>query len=309
MTADRIVVVNGSQHGLVALLSMLAREGDVVLAEELTYPGLKAIAGLLRLRLQGWRMDAQGIVPEALDEACRAPARGVLYCVPTIHNPIAAVMGARRRAAIAEVVRRHRLTPIEDDVHGRLAANPPPPLAALVPESTYYVDEHLEDPRPRAAGRVRRRAAGHGRAPGRHRARHHVGRGAADHRDRGGLDPRRHRGVASWPRDASEAAARQALVARDARRLGGRDDRGRVPLWMTLPARVAQRDLRRRGRRRGVAVTPADAFHVGRAEAPSAVRLCLGAPRTREALARGLRAVRRPWSRGRRRRSRSSSAG
>ena len=29
VTADRIVVCNGSQHGLVALLSMLAREGDV----------------------------------------------------------------------------------------------------------------------------------------------------------------------------------------------------------------------------------------------------------------------------------------
>jgi DNA-binding transcriptional MocR family regulator len=44
-------------------------------------------------------------------------------------------------------------------------------------------------------------------------------------------------------------------------------------------------------RRRGVAVTPADAFHAVPGEPPAAVRLCLGAPRTREALARGLRAV------------------
>ena len=53
---------------------MLAREGDVVLAEELTYAGLKAIAGLLRLRLQGVAIDGEGIVPEALDDSVPRPA-------------------------------------------------------------------------------------------------------------------------------------------------------------------------------------------------------------------------------------------
>jgi DNA-binding transcriptional MocR family regulator len=41
-------------------------------------------------------------------------------------------------------------------------------------------------------------------------------------------------------------------------------------------------------RARGVAVTPAEAFTVGRGPVPHAVRLCTGAARSREALVRGL---------------------
>ena len=38
-------------------------------------------------------------------------------------------------------------------------------------------------------------------------------------------------------------------------------------------------------------MTPADAFAVDRAQAPHALRLCIGAARSREMLARGLDAV------------------
>jgi hypothetical protein len=44
-------------------------------------------------------------------------------------------------------------------------------------------------------------------------------------------------------------------------------------------------------RRQGVDVIGSDAFHVG-TDPPSAVRLCLGAPTTREDLSRGLDVVR-----------------
>jgi DNA-binding transcriptional MocR family regulator len=44
-------------------------------------------------------------------------------------------------------------------------------------------------------------------------------------------------------------------------------------------------------RARGVVVSPPEAFVVGRAPVPHAVRLCLGAPRTRADLDRALTAV------------------
>ena len=44
-------------------------------------------------------------------------------------------------------------------------------------------------------------------------------------------------------------------------------------------------------RRKGVGVTPASAFAVGRAGAPDAVRVCLGAARDRAELERGLRVL------------------
>ena len=291
VAADRIVVCNGSQHGLVALLSMLAREGDVILAEELTYPGLKAIAGLLRMRLHAVAMDGEGIVPEALDEAGRATAARVLYCVPTVQNPTARVMGAKRRAEIAAVIRGHGLTTIEDDVHGRLAVDPPPPLAALVPESTYYVTSTSKTLAPGL--RVGFVAAPPGMAE----------RLAATVRvTTWGAAPLTTEVVAGWIRDGAaeailkarraEAAARHALARETLAGLGARTSAGAYHVWMTLPDPWRSAAFAAEAHQRGVAVTAAEAFLVGRVEPPAAVRLCLGTPRTRADLLRGLRAVR-----------------
>ena len=51
-------------------LSTLARPGDVILAEGLTYPGVKAVASILHLRLEGLAIDGKGLRPEAFEEAC-----------------------------------------------------------------------------------------------------------------------------------------------------------------------------------------------------------------------------------------------
>lgn len=289
--ADRIVICSGSQHGLVALLSMLARDGDAVLVEELTYPGLKAIAGLLRLRLVGVATDGEGIVSEALEEACRTSGARLLYCVPTVQNPTAVVMSAKRRGAIAAVVRRRGLTVIEDDVHGRLAAGPPPPLAALVPQSTYYVTSTSKTLAPGL--RVGFVAAPPGTAE----------RLASTVRvTTWGAAPLTTEVVASWVRDGTaerilnarraEAAARHALARETLDGLGARTSAGAYHVWMTLPDSWRSVTFAAEAQRRGVAVTAAEAFVVGGGAPPAAVRLCLGTPRTREELLRGLRAVR-----------------
>jgi len=291
VAADRIVVCSGSQHGLVALLAMLAREGDVVLTEELTYPGLKAIAGLLRLRLSGVAIDGEGIVPEALGEACRTSGARLLYCVPTVQNPTAAVMSAKRRAELAAIIRRQGLTAIEDDVHGRLAKGPPPPLAALVPESTYYVTSTSKTLAPGL--RVGFVAAPPGMAE----------RLAATVRvTTWGAPPLTTEVVAGWIRDGAaeailsarreEAAARHSLARETLAGLGARTSAGAYHLWMALPDPWRSATFAAEAHQRGVAVTAAEAFLVGRGESPAAVRLCLGTPRTRADLLRGLRAVR-----------------
>ena len=62
-------------------------------------------------------------------------------------------------------------------------------------------------------------------------------------------------------------------------------------LWLRLPEPWRRDSFAAEARARGVLVTPADAFAVGREPAPHAVRLCLGAARTRATLTRGLDAV------------------
>ena len=63
---DRLVVFPGTQSILFNLLAYLAKPGDLVLTEALTFPGLKAAAARLGIKLAGVAMDEEGILPDAL---------------------------------------------------------------------------------------------------------------------------------------------------------------------------------------------------------------------------------------------------
>ena len=136
--ADRIIVTTGAQHGLAICLGALLRPGDVLLTEPLTYPGIRAVAELFKLRIRSVAQDDEGILPDALDLACREDSARALYCMPTLQNPTGAVMSAERRQAIATVLRKYRLPVIEDDIY-RFLTDAPPPLSAFVPELGHYL--------------------------------------------------------------------------------------------------------------------------------------------------------------------------
>jgi DNA-binding transcriptional MocR family regulator len=61
--------------------------------------------------------------------------------------------------------------------------------------------------------------------------------------------------------------------------------------WLRLPEPWRADSFVAEAQARGVVLTPAEAFAVGRAAVPHAVRLCIGAARSREALASGLGVV------------------
>ncbi|HYD30424.1 MAG TPA: aminotransferase class I/II-fold pyridoxal phosphate-dependent enzyme, partial [Azospirillaceae bacterium] len=88
-----------------------------------------------------------------------------------------------------------------------------------------------------------------------------------------------------------EAHARQALALEILPRLliGG-PPLGQH-LWLNLPEPWRREDFVAEARERGVAVTGADAFTVGRASAPHAVRIGLCQPRSRDEVVRGLKAL------------------
>lgn len=141
---ERVVLTAGAQAALYAAFSALAAPGDRLFLGELNFPGVYALAHQLGLRPTAAAGDAEGLLPEALDETCRRAAAegapgGLLYLVPTLHNPTSATLGARRREAIAEVAARHGLRIVEDDIFARLAPDPPAPVSTLVPERSYYV--------------------------------------------------------------------------------------------------------------------------------------------------------------------------
>ena len=137
--SGRLCVASGTRNALIALLASLVGSGGTLLVEALIWPTVGVVAGLLGINLIPVAIDAQGLVPEALDAACGESRAKVLYCVPTMQNPSGAVMGLQRRRDIIEVARRRGLTMVEDDAYSALLEAPPPSLSALAPDITFCV--------------------------------------------------------------------------------------------------------------------------------------------------------------------------
>lgn len=136
---ERVLLCNGASHGLMLAMGVLLQPGDLVACEELVDHGLIARSRMLGVRLCGLPTDREGIIPAALEEACRKKKIKALCCTPSMSNPASSHMGPERRQAIAELVRRHHLMVIEDDVYGALEPDRLPPLSSLLPEQAFYV--------------------------------------------------------------------------------------------------------------------------------------------------------------------------
>ena len=288
---EQVLVCTGALHAMTVVLSTITNPGDSVFTESLTYPGMKNLAHLLHLRLKGLPTDNQGIIPEAFDKACRRESTKILYTIPTIQNPLGSVMPEERRRAIAEIAVRHGVAIVEDDVHSFMLPSPPPPLSSFAPENSYYILSTSKS----IAGGMR---IGYLVAPERM-----IEPLATSLRATVWMAAPLMAEIASeWIRDGtaerlveqkrSEAAARQSIARAaldgfqfDAHPLS-------FHLWLHLPEPWRSNEFSAQLRRRGVVVTPAEAFVPGREEPPHAVRVCVGAPRSRAQLEKGLCIIR-----------------
>jgi DNA-binding transcriptional MocR family regulator len=144
MQADpqRLLLTSGAHHAISVSMSVTCGRGGTLFTELHTYPGVIALARHHGVRLVGVDMDAEGILPDALDRALttRDASPAALYVTPTMQNPTAATMSQARREAVVKVCRKHDIPIIEDDVYN-LGSDPNlRPLAALAPERTFYAN-------------------------------------------------------------------------------------------------------------------------------------------------------------------------
>lgn len=112
-SSKEIVQTCGAQHGILTVLAAVCRPGDVLLAEALTYAPFRAMAGRLGLKLAPLDMDGQGVLPEALEDACRERRVRALYCMPNIQTPTTCTMTEGRRRQIAGIAREYDLLLIQ----------------------------------------------------------------------------------------------------------------------------------------------------------------------------------------------------
>ena len=137
--AADIMLTHGGQNAIGLILNCCLR-GDrpVVLTEELAYPGFRYAARAARAEVVGLEMDDEGIIPVALEAACRRHGPQVLCLTPSGQNPTTAQMSRQRRQQIVSIAERHNLQIIEDECY---PAGPSdvPSLRALAPERVWYM--------------------------------------------------------------------------------------------------------------------------------------------------------------------------
>jgi len=134
-----VVFANGGQNALCLVLQTVLRgRRPVVLVEELSYPGFRRAAELLRADVVPVAMDADGIIPEALEVAARQHDAQILCTSPEAHNPTLTHTPLARRRALAEVARRHDLQILEDNCY-HVSEATVPSYRLLAPERSWYV--------------------------------------------------------------------------------------------------------------------------------------------------------------------------
>ncbi len=136
---ERVLMVNGAQHGLAVAAMALFQPGDVIAVDAITYPGMVVLAHTLRLELAPLPASDTGVDLDALDQLCRRRRVRGLYVIPTVHNPLGWVLPDEARERLVAIARRYELAVVEDASYAYLAEDAPPPLAMLAPELTVYV--------------------------------------------------------------------------------------------------------------------------------------------------------------------------
>ncbi len=136
---ENIIICAGSQHALTCSLLSNFREGDRIAADEMTYPGMKTLAGMLRIKLVPVRSDSYGMIPEELASTCRRDKIKGLYIMPSMQNPTLCAMNERRRDQIAQTALRYSLTVIEDDAYIHTAEIKGNSVFCRIPERTIYI--------------------------------------------------------------------------------------------------------------------------------------------------------------------------
>ncbi|MGF6602585.1 DNA-binding transcriptional MocR family regulator [Paraburkholderia sp. GAS448] len=289
---ENVLVCPGIHSALVALVSQLARPGAMICLDTLAYPGIKAIAAQLGVRLQALARDDEGPLAHAFEALCKTDKPAAFYCNPTMQNPSTLTLTHKRREALADVALRYNVPIIEDDAYAMLPQQAPDPLARFAPELTWYVTglskslgaglrvAYLHAPTPRQAQRL----AGALRATTVMASPFTVSLATQWLID----------GTAHDMLEAirSESRARQSIASRvlgawpyDAHQDG-------FHLWLPIPSEGgwSSSELALQLRNQGIAAVAGAAFSTD-GNPPNAVRVCLGGSKNRDECEEALRLI------------------
>lgn len=132
-TADQLLITSGGQQAIALIAELVLGSGDVVLAEELTYPGAMDAFHAAEARVVGIPMTEYGVDPTPLRREVQRLAPRLAYLMPSMHNPTGRVLPSAARQLVIEAL-APTATLLVDDItlaESWFDTPPPAPLATL----------------------------------------------------------------------------------------------------------------------------------------------------------------------------------
>ncbi|WP_338020488.1 PLP-dependent aminotransferase family protein [Priestia megaterium] len=137
---ENIFITSGGQNSFTLILISLFQAGDKIAVDSYTYPNFVELANMLNIKLVPIGGDTLGMMPDQLDFICRKTNLQGIYLNPSCNNPTTVTMDMNRRKDIAEVIKRHGLILMEDDIYSFLAPQDYLPVSHFVPEQFVYIN-------------------------------------------------------------------------------------------------------------------------------------------------------------------------
>jgi DNA-binding transcriptional MocR family regulator len=137
--AENIVITAGAQNALAIILASLFSPGDKIITDPYTYPNFIALANMLHIQLIAVKYDEQGMLPDDLDTLCSLENVQGIYLMTSCNNPTNIALSNQRIGKLSNVIKKHQLLVIEDDVFAFLRQEKVTPFFALLPEQTIYI--------------------------------------------------------------------------------------------------------------------------------------------------------------------------
>ena len=287
---DNILITSGGQHANMMTLQGLLRPGDIVISENLTYPGFINATRQWQLRHMGLPMDEHGLMPDALEECCQKHRPRLLYLMPSLQNPTATVMPLERRQAIIDIAGKYNLLILEDDVQFITPENRLPSMYSMAPDRVIYTTSFSKS----LAGGLR---VGFSCSP-------------PDLRDKLAMAMRNNCWITpplmsevatewidsgeawqliAWQRE--EVIQRQKMLHEILGNHSPQSQPYSFHAWIELPEPWRAETFVRQLEGQGVKVLHSELFAVGSTAAPQAIRLCISSPPTRERLRMALEII------------------
>ncbi|MBS3801659.1 MAG: PLP-dependent aminotransferase family protein [Candidatus Thermoplasmatota archaeon] len=125
VTADNVIITNGSQQALDMVGKLFLNPGDTALVGSPTYLGGINAFKSYESNLTGIPLDKDGMRMDVLEDTIKEMIHDdvipkFIYVVPTFQNPSGVVMPEKRRKELIDIAHEYDVVIVEDDPYGKL---------------------------------------------------------------------------------------------------------------------------------------------------------------------------------------------